>query len=355
MTIHIIYSLKNGGGESILQDFHQNGDLLIPMSKDSSLESLCFWKLPARINAKNSYYTLFDYLLSLPSLMLLVWRLYFLPKSSIAFHGFPFQVFLPFLRLFLHKHDLFFVLHQFKPQTTSVPVQLFRHIERLSYYLSPNVLLVGVSPWVVSHGFPSDLRFRSRLCLLPLNLPTLSSNDHSYLTTYLPKDLLESPFLIYGARFTTFKGHQRLLEFFSKHDASSSSIPNLILCGDGPLLSKIKNYSKSIHSIKITFLPFLDRSLFQLLLSLSAACVFPSCREAFPISLIEGIYYSPNTFVFEDYLYNSFKPFVGNTDQLKSFLYDKNYSSQQKPSFTSRFGQHLLPRSFQDSLVHFQK
>ena len=70
-SLHIIYALKFGGGEQLLESLVKAGDSVISLTLNSSLENIQCYKLPFRLESKNYYYNLIYYLLSIPLIILL--------------------------------------------------------------------------------------------------------------------------------------------------------------------------------------------------------------------------------------------------------------------------------------------
>ena len=116
-SLHIIFALKSGGGENIIEKFHNKGDLCISLTKNSSLEGIQYKYLPFRIISKSRYYNFIEYIKSIPSLSILFYYLINNKKNHrIVFHGFPFQYLTFFLLLINKKNEIYFVYHQYKKE-----------------------------------------------------------------------------------------------------------------------------------------------------------------------------------------------------------------------------------------------
>ena len=314
-SLHIIFSLKTGGGENLIINFLENGDEVISLTSNSILEKYQLKKIPFRIKSKQNYYKIFEYILSLPSLLFLfVYLTIFKRNYKLVLHGFPFQ-FCGFLFTCIsHKSEINFVYHQYKkaPKTIIGHISIF--LERFFLNLSPKIQLVGVSPWVVNFV---KLYFSKSKKVFLLNVPlNLKIKKKLSLNHEVFKE-----FLIYGARLVEPKGQMRFLSEIEKLKIKSPKIKNIIFCGSGPLKNKIKNFSElSLKEYKITILENLDREDYLALVKRSSGFIFPSFREAFPLSLLEGIFLSENIFIWEDYLYNFYKECSYSNKYLKEFI-----------------------------------
>ena len=314
-SLHIIFALKTGGGENLIINFLENGDEVISLTSNSILEKYQLKKIPFRIKSKQNYYGIFEYLLSVPSLFFLFLHLNTLKRNyKLVFHGFPFQ-FCGFLfRYISHKRKITIVYHQYK----KAPKTLIGHIsillERFFLNISPKIKLVGVSPWVADFV---KLYFSKSKKVFLLNIPlNLKINNEFSL-----KHQNYREFLIYGARLVETKGQMRFLAEIEKMNITSPKIKNIIFCGSGPLKNKIRNFSElSLKQFNIIILENLDREDYLALVKRSSGFIFPSFREAFPLSLLEGIFLSKNIFIWEEYLYNFFKECSYSNKYLKEFI-----------------------------------
>lgn len=330
-TSHIIYALSFGGGESLLSHYVKHGDLCIVLTKNSVLEGVSLIKLPMRITAKPTYYTPLDYIISIPSLVFLFARLYSLDISStkLVFHGFPFQFIIPLVsRLFFSKAHISIVYHQFKKVPTSIRGYLSSAIEYQSLLINKNINYFAVSPWVLSRLivlFPLLAKQLSILAI-PLSLPSFSRYNSSNITKQtIPLSDIQAlpPYIIYGARIIKPKGHLELLQSLKCLSGCKLSINTLIFAGSGDhgFISYLNAYAKTnLPFLNIIYLHQLDKEKYISYLNYASAFAFPSHREAFPLSLLEAVYYDIPIFVLQEYIKDYYQDMCYTLDKLSLFM-----------------------------------
>ncbi len=312
-TLHIIYALKSGGGENIIKTFHNKGDLCISLTNNSCLEGIQHKRIPLRIQGKSRYYNLSEYIKSIPSLIILL--CYLINNKNnyrLVFHGFPFQ-FLTFLILINKKNKIYFVYHQFKKKPKFIKGFFSVNLERLFLNISTRINIVGVSPWVIEN---IQKLFKPMNKIFILNLPInikISTNSSIKL------DKINN-FLIYGARLVEEKGQLRLLKEVNKMRIYNPKINTIIFCGSGNKKNEIYNYAKKLKQFNILIFDNLKNSDYLYLLKKSSGFLFPSYREAFPLSLLEAILLSKKTFIWEDYLHKFYKDCSYKSIFLELFL-----------------------------------
>ena len=98
-------------------------------------------------------------------------------------------------------------------------------------------------------------------------------------------------------------------------------IDNILFCGSGPLKEEIKFFAKNnLSNFNVMTIDNLAHEDYLNLVNKSSGFLFPSYREAFPLSLIESILISERTFIWEKYLYNFFSECTYSKKDLKNFL-----------------------------------
>tara|TARA_Y100000589_G_scaffold330271_1_gene379409 strand:+ start:15730 stop:16860 length:1131 start_codon:yes stop_codon:yes gene_type:complete len=344
-SLHIIYALKSGGGENVLKKFISEGDLCISLTKNSCLEKMQIKLIPFRINSEDSYYSLYSYLKSIPSLVYLFTYLLWKKKQyKIVFHGFPFQ-FIVFLISNLKENiKVYFVYHQFKKDPNTIFGHFSIFLERIFLNLSKNTHIVGVSPWVV---YFISKNFKPRRKVKLLNVPITV-----YPITQSSTNLL-GKYLIYGARLVKEKGQLRLLKDIYKMNIDKPNINKIIFCGSGDIKKEINQYAKSnLKNFDIKILNNLAQSDYQKLLQDSEGFLFPSYREAFPLSLLESVLLCKKVFIWEEYLYKYYEDCCYSSKYLELLLRGKNLpllscKENRKNQLKSK---HLINSNFIDSI-----
>ncbi len=181
---------------------------------------------------------MFDYLKSIPSLIILI--IYLIIKennSRIVFHGFPFQFFASFISL-RYKGKVDLVYHQFKKTPITFLGKLSIFCEKCFIKFSPYFFLVGVSPWVVDF---LRKEFKPKNKIKSLSIPISIT---TYNSKFLEESLKNKKYLIYGARLVKEKGQLRLLKDLQKMNLNKPKIENILFCGSGPQKEEINLFAK---------------------------------------------------------------------------------------------------------------
>ncbi len=130
-------------------------------------------------------------------------------------------------------------------------------------------------------------------------------------------------YLIYGARLVKEKGHIRLLEDLKRMNIDKPKINTIVFCGSGPLYEEIDFFAKTkLKNYKIFILNNLDKKKYLNLVRKSSGFLFPSVREAFPLSLLESIFICKNVFIWEKYLYDFYSECTYEKSNLRNYLTD---------------------------------
>ena len=130
-----------------------------------------------------------------------------------------------------------------------------------------------------------------------------------------------SKYLIYGARLVKEKGQMRLLEDIQRMNIDKPKINTIVFCGSGPLYEEINFFAKTkLTNYKIFILKNLDKKKYLNLVRKSSGFLFPSFREAFPLSLLEAIFICKNVFIWEKYLYDFYSECSYEKNNLRNFL-----------------------------------
>ena len=102
-------------------------------------------------------------------------------------------------------------------------------------------------------------------------------------------------------------------------------IKKILFCGSGPLSDEINLFAKTkLPNFEIIIIENLDKKDYLNLVKNSSGFLFPSYREAFPLSLIESIFICKNIFIWEKYLYNYFSECSYEKKHLRNFLLTGN-------------------------------
>ena len=316
-SLHIIYALKFGGGEKLLDSLVLAGDNVISLTNNSTLENIQTFKLPFRLKSKNNYYNFIDYFRSIPTLFYLIIYLYLKKRNSrLVFHGFPFQFIVPILSSLNLFNDIHLVYHQYKRSPNLFFGKISCKIEEIFLKLSCNFKLIAVSPWVLDRLI-INFNIKSRKNLFIFNLPVLNKDSE----VKPPSIKLPEKFILYGARLVKAKGHIRFLEFLNCSRIKKEIKYEIIFCGSGPELNNILKYVQiNLPNLNIKIISTLSHSEYLYLVKKASACVIPSFRESFSISTLEAAYYSPFVFAFEKYLCNHFNGQVLSMEKIIPFI-----------------------------------
>ena len=271
--------------------------------------------LPFRINSKNSYFNFIDYLKSIPSLVFVFLYLIINKKNSIiVFHGFPFQFLAPLISFFNSK-KVYIVYHQFKKNPITLFGKFSIKIEKFFIQFSPKLFVVGVSPWVVNF-LKQTFKPKNKIKTLSIPISIKESNNK-----FLIKSLENKKYLIYGARLVKEKGQIRLLRDLQKMNIRKPMIENILFCGSGSFKEEINLFAKNhLPNFNIIILDNLAHKNYLNLVKSSSGFLFPSYREAFPLSLIEAIFTCDRIFIWEKYLYDFYSECSYEKNDLKNFL-----------------------------------
>ena len=102
-------------------------------------------------------------------------------------------------------------------------------------------------------------------------------------------------------------------------------INKIIFCGSGPLSNEINAFAKNkLPNFEIIIIENLNKEDYLSLVKQSSGFLFPSYREAFPLSLLESIFICKNIFIWEKYLYNFYSECSYEKKNLKNFLLNGN-------------------------------
>ena len=239
-------------------------------------------------------------------------------NSIIVFHGFPFQFISPFVSFF-NNGFVFMVYHQYKKYPKTWIGYFSILIEKFFLRLSSSLSIVGVSPWVVRSLL---INFKPRNKIKTLTIPiNIDQNKKEFDS----REFKEKNYLIYGARLVKEKGQIRLLEDLYKMNIKKPFIKKILFCGSGPLSDEINIFAKTkLPNFEIIIIENLDKKNYLNLVKNSSGFLFPSYREAFPLSLIESIFICKNIFIWEKYLYNYFSECSYEKKHLRNFLLTGN-------------------------------
>ena len=334
------------------------------MTKKSVLETSNSINIPFRIDSKPTYYTVNDYLLSIPAIISLFYNLYLLSSTPcrFVFHGFPFQILLPFVSPLFKNRDvqLCYVFHQYKKLPASFFGTISSSIERFILSLDSRVNFYGVSPWVLSRVknlFPS-IASRTQLITIPVELAAVNNSQTSLSSSSIINYVKScGPYLIYGARIIPQKGHLYLLKLLSECQSPSRlKVKTIVFAGSGSeqYINQLKDYaSKFLPFLRLVFTGSLPKESYIQLLIDSEAFVFPSFREAFPLSLLEASSYGKPLFILKDYLIKHYEGLsFPLTDVIRymehpSLTNTVSIDNKPKPGIIEK---HLLVSDFSSSL-----
>ena len=122
-------------------------------------------------------------------------------------------------------------------------------------------------------------------------------------------------------QISRMKGQIRLLEDLKKMNIIKPIIENILFCGSGPQKEEIQLFAKNnLSNFNILIVDNLAHQNYLNLVKKSSGFLFPSYREAFPLSLIESILISERKFIWEKYLYDFFSECTYSKNDLKNFL-----------------------------------
>jgi len=131
----------------------------------------------------------------------------------------------------------------------------------------------------------------------------------------------EKKYLIYGARLVKEKGQMRLLEDLQRMHIDKPKINTILFCGSGPLYEEINFFAKTkLKNYEVYILQNLDKRNYLNLVRKSSGFLFPSFREAFPLSLLESMFICKNVFIWEKYLYEFYSECSYEKNNLRNFL-----------------------------------
>ena len=293
--VHILYALRSGGGECVIQTYTEEGDYCIPLTKGSSLENSSVLRLPFRISARDRYYTLTDYFLSIPSLIcLLAWMAWNRKENNYVLHGFPFQ-FLSLLLGRMMKLDL--VFHQDKRISTEEREEkrkgIKQRVERYAFtWLPRSVRVWGVSDWVCT-GLKELGAKDAKEIRIPIRMDIVNVKRSEENSTFR---------FVYGARFEEAKGHKRMIETLAEYETPAWREAELVLCGAGRNEREIRKYALKLKYLRVIFTGCIPRYSYLELIAEADAYLFPSHKEAFPLSLFEAIVLCDKVYVWDDEL-----------------------------------------------------
>ena len=350
-SIHIIYALKFGGGEGLLKNYYKSGDKIISLSKESVLEGYLLIRQPFRINSKNRYYNLWEYFLSIPSLLIMSRYLFLKQKDKIlVFHGFPFQFIAPIFSLTKHFNAIHIVYHQYKKRPKTFLGLFSCYLESMSLKISKSLYIVGVSPWVIER-LKENFTLSTKNKIYRMYVPALTQKYQEQSNDY------QEHYIIYGARLVKEKGHLRLLKYINQLNLKDPYIKDIIFCGSGPEKERIQNYfSENLKNYNLRIYDTLDHKKYIQLVKNSKAFVFPSYREAFPIALLEAVTATKNVFAFEEYLVNSQLGLINSKEKLGEYLREgKIYQSERREELIRKMlTDYSKNRTYQESIRKYK-
>tara|TARA_B100000886_G_scaffold340098_1_gene307907 strand:- start:2222 stop:2911 length:690 start_codon:yes stop_codon:yes gene_type:complete len=188
-------------------------------------------------------------------------------------------------------------------------------LEKFFIQLSSKLFVVGVSPWVVDF-LQQKFKPTNKIRTLAVPISIKESNNK-----FLIKSLENKKYFIYGARLVKEKGQIRLLKDLQKMNIKNPLIKNILFCGSGLLKEEINLFAKNnLQNFNIITIDNLIHKNYMNLVKESSGFLFPSYREAFPLSLLEAIFTSERIFIWEKYLYDFYSECSYHKNDLKNFL-----------------------------------